>query len=232
MNVTHETGNTIGKAVTANASIQSGLEKTEAAADKTVAVIEKATVSINELTNSSAMIEQVIGVIADIAEQTNLLALNAAIEAARAGEHGRGFAVVADEVRTLSKRTTDSTGEIRQWVANLAQGVTLVDHLIGEIKEAGLENRATLASLKVQLVSMNDQFTELETFSSRISHALSVQLDEIERANRHSATMSTHSASLTENVTASREISLALKSEAGRMDNLTAHFRTSASHSS
>jgi hypothetical protein len=77
---------------------------------------------------------------------------------------------------------------------------------------------------------MNEQFSELETFSSRIGEALSVQLDEIEQANRHSAAMSTHSASLTRNVTASREISLALGSEARRMDDLTAHFRTSAVH--
>jgi methyl-accepting chemotaxis protein len=228
--VTHDTENIVSTAVTANASIQNGLKNTEAAADKTVAVIEKATASIDELTNSSAMIEKVIGVIADIAEQTNLLALNAAIEAARAGEYGRGFAVVADEVRTLSKRTTDSTGEIRQWVGNLTQGVKLVDNLISEIKEAGLDNHATLANLKAQLVSMNEQFSELETFSSRIGEALSVQLDEIEQANRHSAAMSTHSASLTRNVTASREISLALGSEARRMDDLTAHFRTSAVH--
>lgn len=228
--VTHDTENIVSTAVTANASIQNGLKNTEAAADKTVAVIEKATASIDELTNSSAMIEKVIGVIADIAEQTNLLALNAAIEAARAGEYGRGFAVVADEVRTLSKRTTDSTGEIRQWVGNLTQGVKLVDNLISEIKEAGLDNHTTLASLKAQLVSMNEQFSELETFSSRIGEALSLQLDEIEQANRHSAAMSTHSASLTRNVTASREISLALGSEARRMDDLTAHFRTSAVH--
>ncbi|MBC7190748.1 methyl-accepting chemotaxis protein [Marinobacter sp.] len=228
--VTHDTENIVSTAVTANASIQNGLKNTEAAADKTVAVIEKATASIDELTNSSAMIEKVIGVIADIAEQTNLLALNAAIEAARAGEYGRGFAVVADEVRTLSKKTTDSTGEIRQWVGNLTQGVKLVDNLISEIKEAGLDNHTTLASLKAQLVSMNEQFSELETFSSRIGEALSLQLDEIEQANRHSAAMSTHSASLTRNVTASREISLALGSEARRMDDLTAHFRTSADH--
>lgn len=98
------------------------INKTMVSIEKISAEIEQASEVINKLSEETETIGSVLDVIKGIAEQTNLLALNAAIEAARAGEQGRGFAVVADEVRTLASKTQDSTQEIEKMIDSLCDG--------------------------------------------------------------------------------------------------------------
>jgi len=99
------------------------VESQQGSIGRLAAEIDQTVLAINQLADDSRAIGQVLEVIRSIAEQTNLLALNAAIEAARAGEQGRGFAVVADEVRTLARRTQDSTAQIALMIQRLQDGV-------------------------------------------------------------------------------------------------------------
>ncbi len=135
---THNVNNAADAATRSHEQVRHGNavgQETVAALKRIDEVVDISSSRLRELSSSVVLIEKVSGVILDIAEQTNLLALNAAIEAARAGEQGRGFAVVADEVRQLSQRTTASTTEISSIVQNIRHHAEEVTTSMAGVRE-------------------------------------------------------------------------------------------------
>lgn len=188
--------------------------------------IEELGGAMNVLTQDSEQIGKVIDVIKAVAEQTNLLALNAAIEAARAGEQGRGFAVVADEVRSLAQRTQDSTKEIEALIVTLQQGTQAAATLMTSSRERTLDTVVLAQKAELAITEINQSIGTIQEMSLQISAAAEQQsavADEINRSIVSVRDVADQSAVASEESAAA---TIELASLGQDLQRMTAHFRT------
>ena len=150
-----------------------------------MAQINNAASNIQSLSEQSKKINSVLSVIGGIAEQTNLLALNAAIEAARAGEQGRGFAVVADEVRSLASRTQSSTLEINEMLSELHKLVALAVKTMEESQQSCVRSVDSSRAISDSLGSVTSAVTAINDMSTQIATAATEQSSVTEEINRN-----------------------------------------------
>ncbi|GAA5316038.1 MAG: methyl-accepting chemotaxis protein CtpH [Candidatus Pelagadaptatus aseana] len=173
--------NAADSAQVADDSAQEGLgmmEKTTASLSTLSGEVENVAQAMDKLEQDTASVGAVLDVIKGIAEQTNLLALNAAIEAARAGEQGRGFAVVADEVRALAQRTQESTEEIQQIIETVQNGASAAVRAMSTSKEQTLNTvelansaSASISEITNSVGSIRDMNNQIATAAEEQSYA-------------------------------------------------------------
>jgi len=151
------------------------VELTRTSIEELASKIKQGAVEINSLSKDSEKIGEILAVIRAISDQTNLLALNAAIEAARAGEHGRGFAVVADEVRSLAQRTQDSTTEIQSMIERIQSGTDRAGEVMGQSSDQANSTVAQAVETSSALARINNAVNAINDINTLVATAAEEQ---------------------------------------------------------
>jgi methyl-accepting chemotaxis protein len=192
--------------------------------------VGRAVETVQHVEQDSERIGSVLDVIRGIADQTNLLALNAAIEAARAGEQGRGFAVVADEVRTLAKRTQDSTKEIQEMIESLQGGVRETVTVMETSQQQASESVEQAGRAHQALEEITRVIDNISQMSSQIATAAEEQSAVAEDINQNIVDISQVAERTSQDSLKSYEASEAMSREIDHLGGLLSEFKTGDSH--
>ncbi len=187
--------------------------------------VEQMSARIQTMNRDANQISAVLSVIGDISEQTNLLALNAAIEAARAGEQGRGFAVVADEVRALAARTQQSTSEISDMLARLLDGADKVVTAMDSTKSRCQVTAEQTSEVSGSLDLVSTSVTQIDGISSQISVATEQQSAVSEEISRNMLAIQGIVEALVQSGEGTVDITQALSSSNRQLETLVAQFK-------